>query len=297
MSDESIYNLVPEAPQQVHKGRVHRSKHDPNAPPTYSTFPRKEAPCNARDSSGAMMFAARSGVIGRDVGPEVDPKRFLKAHSSKRDKLPEAHKFDRPRIAPAKETVPTRDDKPVMGLMTEKNFVHANAIDAMCSTAKRKGPEPPVPATQKADFGKKPAYLERVKSQIDAEKTMLAENRMYQAEHAASVKAHYVRQVDEEERERLIGQLRARWEEKHAHYQSLPFARDTEQQIARKEALERDLKEIEAALEKLSKKVVVVYRDTDGAGIANWAKSQAQQDAQVTANTMVRDSIVRKRAA
>ena len=56
-------------------------------------------------------------------------------------------------------------------------------------------------------------------------------------------------------------------------YQALPSARDTAMQIARKEALEKEMKSLETALEKLNKKVLYVYNDDPRVG--GWAKGQA----------------------
>lgn len=68
-----------------------------------------------------------------------------------------------------------------MGLVSAKNFVTANAVENILAQPK-KVPEPATLATQKADFGKVPAYLQTVKSRIQQEKTIVAEfnNRMVQ---------------------------------------------------------------------------------------------------------------------
>eukprot|EP00672_Neobodo_designis_P017212 CAMPEP_0174849652 /NCGR_PEP_ID=MMETSP1114-20130205/16689_1 /TAXON_ID=312471 /ORGANISM="Neobodo designis, Strain CCAP 1951/1" /LENGTH=299 /DNA_ID=CAMNT_0016084033 /DNA_START=86 /DNA_END=985 /DNA_ORIENTATION=+ len=293
--EESIYNLVPRVPEAPQKAKMHRSKFDPRAPPSYSTFPRKEVGQGQGDGSASMLYAGRSGAMGRDVGPEVDPKRFLKAHSSKKDKLPPAQPFHRPHVAPTKPGVPTREDKPVMGLMTEKNFVHSNSVDAVCAPARHRGAKQEENPVARKDFGKPPEYLKRMKAQVDQEKTMLAEAHSREAEYHASMKEQFVRPVPEDEKEELIAALRVRWEEKHRQYHSLPFAQDTAMSIARKEAIERELKEIETALAKLSKKVVVVYNDKDGPAVARWAKQQAEVDANQTATRMVSDAIATKR--
>ncbi len=297
MAEESIYNLVPHVPEAPQKQRMYRSKHDANVPPSYSTFPRKEGTSGSRDGSGSMLYAGNSGTMGRDVGPEVDPKRFLKAHSSKKDRLPEKHQFHRPLVAPPKPSIPTRDDKPVMGLMTDKNFVHGNAVEAVCAPSRHRGAVPEPDPVARKDFGKPPAYLSRIKGAIDQEKTLLAESRARDAEYQASMKAHFVRQLGDSEKEELISALRQRWEEKHRQYHALPFAQDTAMSIARKEAIERELKEIESALAKLSKKVVVVYNDRDGPAVSNWAKSEAQSEANRAAARLVNDSITAKKAS
>jgi len=287
MAEESIYRLIPDEEIVPPKAKMHRSRHGV-VPPSYSTFPRKEAARGA-DTSASMLFAAPSGAIGRDVGPDVDPKKYLKAHGSGRDVLPEVKQFVRHETIPKKSGVPLKTEKPVMGLITEKNFVHANAVEAICSTAKKKPTANDQPlAMERKTFGKKPAYLETIKKERELDSMYVAEARAREAEHAADMQREFVRGLDEEEKERLIDQLRTRWEEKHSQYQSLPFARDTAMQIARKEALEKELKEIETALMKLSKKVVYVYSDTAAPHITRWARDTAMRQAQGDAERMAR---------
>jgi hypothetical protein len=292
--DESIYDLIPPVYEAAHKGKMHKSKFNSvRSAPTYSTFPRKEEFAE-RDSSGGMLFAGRSGAIGRDVGPDVDPKNFLKAHGSGRDTLPEKKAFTRATVKPTRDGVPDRTDKPVMGLVTEKNFVHGNAVDAICSAPQRTKVDAPL-AVHRKDFGQAPKYLGRVKQCLDIEKTMVAEGRSRDAEMQANIKSQYVRQVDSDERDELVASLRSRWEELHSQYQSLPFARDTAMQIARKEGIEKDLKEIETALEKLSRNVVVVYNDAQNPHVTQWAKGQATAEAQSSVNRLVNSALVNKK--
>ena len=287
MAEESIYCLIPDEEVVPGKPRMHRSKHQGKAvAPSYSTFPRKEGARGA-DASASMLYAGPSGAIGRDVGPDIDPKKFMKAHGSGRDVLPDVKPFKRHDIVPKKNGVPLKTEKPVMGLITEKNFVHANAVDAICSTAKRKPTaNDNAPAIAGKSFGKVPKYLDRVKAEREADDMFVAEMRSHEAEQHANMQRNFVRPVDEDEKERLIDQLRTRWEEKHSQYQSLPFARDTAMQIARKEAIEKELKEIEMALQKLSKKVVYVYSDTNAPHIARWAKDTAMKQAQTDAERL-----------
>ena len=48
--------------------------------------------------------------------------------------------------------VPKRDEAPAMGLVSDKNFVKTNALEAMLAKPPKK--EAPLLATQKKDYGK-----------------------------------------------------------------------------------------------------------------------------------------------
>lgn len=274
--NESIYQLIPEEHHAEARPPRYHSKHSAAAPPSYTTFPKPVT--IGRDGSGAALFGRRAANMGREVGHEINPKRFLKAGDGHK-KLPEPTPFHYADDA-KREPVPSRADKPVMGLKTEKNFITANAVEAICTAPKRKVADEPLAMTRPS-FGKTPKYLERVKGDLDAEKEWVEAARQQQQRYQDDARAQYLHQLPESEKTALLTQLRERWEAKHKQYQALPFARDTAMQIARKEALEREMKEIEDAMAKLNKKVVYVYKDTPG--VAEFARSQAMKEAQATA--------------
>lgn len=290
--NESIYDLIPPEPAHYERPPRHQSKFNKKGdrsasatapPPSYSTFPCKTDPVQ-RDSTAAMLFAGRSGVIGRDVGASVDPRQFLKKHTGAKP-LPPVATFHRSQESTPKRTpVPAVADKPVMGLMTEKNFVHSNAVDVICSAPKRQGHANPR-AVDLPEFGRVPSYLQSVKQQVDAEKSAAESYRAQEvADTASSAQQQLSRQLPEEERVGLLDKLRSRYDEKHRAFQALPFSRAQDQNfIVKKEAMERELKEMEAAIEKLSKKVVVVYYDAHP-GYATYARGLAQTKAQTLAS-------------
>ena len=72
--------------------------------------------------------------------------------------------------------VPKRDEAPAMGLVSDKNFVKTNALEAMLAKPPKK--EAPLLATQKKDYGKVPKYLHTIKSQIAAEKEALERQKL-----------------------------------------------------------------------------------------------------------------------
>lgn len=64
-----------------------------------------------------------------------------------------------------KQAVPCVNEKPVMGLQSNKNFIVTNAIENILSTAKR-APEP-TDWTKKKDYGVTPDYIHKIKDNID----------------------------------------------------------------------------------------------------------------------------------
>lgn len=274
--NECVYDLIPEPQYAPEREPRHVSKFRNSSvrlpPPSYTTFP-----CgSAVDGSAAALFKRSGANMGKVVGSEIDPRSFLKRGNGVKHVVEPQHKekmFTKPPIVSA-------SDKPVMGLTTEKDFVKANAVEMANMATRGRKPEPPMP-TQRSSFGKVPAYLETVKAQLNGEKQYVQALKESSEKRQVEAKEQYVRQMPEEQRLQLVSQLKERWEEKHRQFLSLPFSRDTMMQIARKEAVEKELKEIEAAMARLDKKVVYVYQDDPLYG--SWAKSMAQTDAQATA--------------
>ena len=271
--NESVYNLIPEPVIVPERQPRHVSKFKTSAvqPPSYTTFPNKAVVDGPSDGSHAIVFQRPMVSMGKSVAADIDPTQFLKKG--------EGVKLQHATVKKEKfvRKVGIDQEKPVMNLTTEKNFVTSNAVEATAMAPKgRKLPEPR--PTDRPSFGKTPKYLETVKSHLAEEEHFVASMRDRREQQAAEQKAEYVRQISEEDRLRLVAQLKERWEEKHRQFISQPFARDTMMQIARKEAVEKELKEIEAALDKLSKQVVYVYKDE--APYKEWARTTAVAESQ-----------------
>lgn len=288
--DESVYALIPERYVPPAKEKMHRSKHNHSTPPTYSTFPSKVSSLG-RDGTGGVLFARAAASIGADVAADVNPKKFLKAGAG-HPPLPTVTKFDR-HESPLKQSVPSRDDKPVMGLKTEKNFVMSNAVEAIVTAPKRATVEQPLAMTRPS-FGKTPSYLHGIKQQLQMETTAIAAAGDREKHQQEEIKAHYFRQMAEEDKDRLLAQLKEKWEEKHRQYQALPFAQDTAMQIARKEGLENEMKAIEQALAKLNKKVLYVYKDSPDVGGGSWLRTEAMKEAQGKAQQLQGPLVTKK---
>merc|ERR1712216_594885 len=144
--EESIYCLIPPVIEPPPKPPLYRSKY----PGT--------VPANKR----------RDATMGPLKVPPPDPHNYLKAYTREDNKLPEPFKFDYHDTTERKPGVPGRDDKPVMGLVTSKNFITCNAVENILAVPKKTDVRQ-VSYMNKKGYGKVPAYLEKVKGEIQDE--------------------------------------------------------------------------------------------------------------------------------
>ena len=90
---------------------------------------------------------------------------FLNIHPSDFD-LILASKYSRP--GPKKVAVPKRDEKPIMGLVSDKNFIVSNAVENILAA-----PKLPVnnekDYLKKKNYGKVPKFLQNIKQEIEDE--------------------------------------------------------------------------------------------------------------------------------
>jgi hypothetical protein len=319
LADESIYALLPPAPVRAQRRGLGESTMHSSAvavAPSYSTFPS----AHTRDGAGATLFRGPHAPIGRLVGDTVDPQGFLRrgagtgggpgtathdaeAERSRGAAAAAAAGRSRSLLTAAgdaagaggetggdrKAPVPSRAERPVMGLTTDKNFVHSNAVDVICSPPRNVRREPLRP-TELPGFAKVPAYLGSIRAAIAAEHGHARALHDDRVKAEADRRAQYVRELPEDERDFLSRGLRKAWAERYRGYQALPFAKDTALQIARKEKLERELKEIEASLERLERPVLFVHRD-DTVGVAAYSRAEALRESERKARTLVQEAI------
>lgn len=72
-----------------------------------------------------------------------------------------------------RENVPKVDDKPIMGLKSNKNFIIANAVQNILAAPKQQPEE--FAYTQKKDYGQTPEYLTQINDKINTEYHMIRE--------------------------------------------------------------------------------------------------------------------------
>ncbi len=195
-------------------------------------------------------------VVTSSIGfqPEKpDPEQYLRKDSRKcRDRvlLPSVEHHNRNKDV-IKPPVPSRDEKPVQGLTTSKDFVNCNAVEIINSSPKRMDAE--VPYNKREDYGKVPAYLETVKEEIEKEKAIVE---TYVVDSYGSLQGAYQKRevMDEQERWDLINKLKQRWGDVNSEYQKYchKVILDTPGEIKRKASQEAELKQLEEDIEKLS---------------------------------------------
>jgi len=266
---ESIYNIIPPKEVRQEKPPMYRSKHSAKVPPTGSTFGQAGTshPIStniAGDAPLKVVAEKASRTMGRQPGSQKpDPGNYAKVgvRADKIKTLAEVKKEQPDLLQPSnlktklKPTVPKKEEKPVMNLVTSKNFVVANAVETILAAPKRVS-QGAKDYLNKEDFGKVPKYLQQVKSDIDAEYQYIAS--LQQAETDANRAT--VQQMSEDERVGLIEGLKSRWEQVNTEYQAGTHITklDTEGKRKRKEKYEAELQQIEKDIEKLNRRNILV---------------------------------------
>lgn len=270
MHQESIYNLIPPKPVVQERPPMYKSKHASGLPPTASTFPTGGTTCPAVANIGGSLDQKPVGdkshsTFGKPKGSYCDdPGSFLKKQEKSGGKvltLKEMKKEHPEALVPkqlkpqTRHGPPVASEKPVMNLVTSKNFIVANAVEVILA-APKKVPEGTKDYLKKEDYGKVPKYLQHIKQDIETEYQYI---RALQEQREAE-EAQRVRPMTEDEREDLLEGLKAKWEQVNTAFQGGTHVTnlDTMGKLKRKEKHEAELSQLEKDIEKLSKKSILV---------------------------------------
>jgi len=278
--EESIYNLIPQPVPVPEKAAMYRSKHNGVCPPTFSTFGITNTSKPGYTNLAGQTDAAKEGhhiykkptaTMGKD-GNAVPPSQMLKKQTGGGGgPCAEASIMSAPSGVPFKytdthkPTVPTKkecdDLVKSMPKKESKNFITANAVENILAVPKRQAE--PVDWLKKPNFGAVPPYLQKIKKEISDEYDYIRSMQQQQQESGAVPPG--MRVLAEDERLKLIDELKAKWDYVNATYQQssvLSLASlDTIGKVKRKEMYEAQLAQIEKDIEKLSKKFVYVADD------------------------------------
>jgi len=267
--DESVYALVKHSQAAAAKPAMYKSKFKVT-PPTCSTFGIQGTSRVCANVEGSTVKDSRevhpavkaNAGFGKSVAGTIDPHQFLKCGTGAPPAPSSAPAgFARPAVLPTKAAVPKRDEKPVMGLKTDKNFVVSNAVETIL-TAPRQG----LAASRKAEdesaavrrgFGEVPTYLNRVKGEIKA-KQEAAEKEVAAVHH---IEASKLTPMSDDEVVALRTQLKQRLLETTKQFQALSFTLETRSQLKRKEMLEQNIRDLELGIAKLSRKHVLIREE------------------------------------
>ena len=275
--EESVYNLIEQPVEIREKGEMYRSAYPGTTPPSYSTFGLKNttkpgianAGGNYHDldmHGGQYKIKKGNATMGKSVKKDVRPDSFMKKTQGQYTEVlrtmssQRTQKFERtlPEGVSKRAPIPKKDEKPIMGLISKKNYVVSNAVDNILS-APKKVKQPEALWTQKAEFGKVPDYLVKIKQEIQDEYEYIN-----QLQQQTQTSGKSMRRLTEEEKESLIDGLRQKWNALHEKYQSFSFAMPSDKvHIQRKEAVEEQMDQIEKSIIKLSKQHIYVYDDED----------------------------------
>eukprot|EP01012_Entosiphon_sulcatum_P054092 TRINITY_DN7460_c0_g1_i1.p1 TRINITY_DN7460_c0_g1~~TRINITY_DN7460_c0_g1_i1.p1 ORF type:complete len:280 (-),score=48.30 TRINITY_DN7460_c0_g1_i1:105-944(-) len=272
-SGESVYNLIPKPQETASHKIIYRSKLKSQVPPSCSTFGLKNTTKLVANQAGVEALGwdavphggchipkKHYATFGREVLPTVDPRSFVQKGSlppllSAAASRPADGQYQRPLVAPRKAPVVRREEKPVMGLVTEKNFVVSNAVDVITQPAKRPKELEPL-SVQNQSFGTVPKYLRSMQLKLAAQKQQ-EEAKDQDAGQSTSDR----RLLSEEEKYEMLQDLKHKWDEAHRQYQSLTFNIDTFSKVERKERLEVEMEVMEKNMHKLHKKHTFIKAD------------------------------------
>ena len=173
-NEESIYNLIPPQEYKAAKGKRYKSKYPPNIAPTGSTFGNHTTSKMVGNMSGDYnpQGSAHTGKAaqkwGKGLGKEKQlPTEYLRKTDRRVDAKKKPEKFNR-QTTYKKEAIPKKSDKPIMGLVSDKNYIVANAVENILAAPKVTENQNP-DFLKKKTYGKVPKYLNKIKKEIDDE--------------------------------------------------------------------------------------------------------------------------------
>lgn len=253
--NESVYSLIPPTPVAKSAPPMYKSSHR-NLAPTHSTFGLHGTSKVVGNVAGVHTgdpevhpSVKSTGSFGKSVSATINPKDFLKKTAGEAASTKHGATYTRSKPANPKPAIPTKEDRPVMGLKTDKNFVVANAVESVLTAPKRQTVDQER-AVDKQNFGQVPGYLSRIQAELKSKSANAAASQMPAQEEFDIMSA------DEVENLRLG--LEARLEALNKQYQTLSFTLETGSQKKRKEVLEKSMADIEVMLKKLQKRRVIV---------------------------------------
>jgi len=117
----------------------------------------------------------------------------------------------------------------------------------------------------KKGYGKVPAYLEKVKGEIQDEYNYIMQMQEAATEEMDAEGGDYgrTRMLSENERIEMLNGLKTNWDRINKAYQTLSFTLDTPAKKQRKEEFEAQLEQLERDIERLSKRNVFVEEQPD----------------------------------
>lgn len=260
MSGESVYNVIQEAPPAPVKGARYQSSRAPA--PTASTFGLHGTSVVLGNVAGEVACPSVHpvtkgiGSFGRTVSDELSPKEFLKKSASQKAASASSAPALTSKHEKLKAPIPKKEEKPVMGLKTDKNFVVANAVENILAIPKKQTVQQPR-AVERADYGAVPEYIHKIKSELKTQYALVDSYKQRKAQEEERFA-----QLDAAELQSLKAGLQRRWEILNKEFQTMGFSVETYSQKRHQDDVEVELRAVEAALQKINKPLIYIYDDT-----------------------------------
>uniref|UniRef100_A0A7S0UIU2 Enkurin domain-containing protein n=1 Tax=Polytomella parva TaxID=51329 RepID=A0A7S0UIU2_9CHLO len=242
ISNESVYNLIPGAQEQYVRPPMHKS-----------AFPGTVNPAELPFGCSKLQSTA---TFGKPDGTNAYRTTEILTKHSKEPILPNPGPPTMKKTY-LKPSVPKKDEKPVMGLTSNKNFITSNAIDVILSKPKNV-PQEEFRWTDKSDYGKVPLYLKRNKQRVATEKEQLEQYIKIREQPSQNARVSH---INPDDRAQLLRHLKIKWQSLNHAYQGLSLCLDTAIKKNRKEELERLLAEVEKDIKTLERGDTVLVVD------------------------------------
>jgi hypothetical protein len=167
-----------------------------------------------------------------------------------------AKRFERTDVFQRKVGPPPTSTLPSIERSAPRNYIQSNAMAAITQTPPRAADE--MRFVSRPGYGEVPKYLGTVKQEIMAEKRYIEDVLSQQQQQYDGM--HQTRLLKEDERLRLLEQLKNKWESVNVLYQTMTHLvkLDTIGKVRRKEDCESQLATLEKNIEKMSKPYVFV---------------------------------------
>ena len=147
-----------------------------------------------------------------------------------------------------------------MGIKTSKNFITANAVEAILQVPKAQD-FGELNYMKKEDFGKVPEYLHEVKEEIRRENDMIDRYVKEQMGHIDEEPDRFD-EISDDERIALIKALKDKWDSVNREYQKITHLvlLDTAGQVRRKENFEKEMTQLENDINELQSRGPLLVR-------------------------------------
>jgi len=155
-----------------------------------------------------------------------------------------------------KAPVPLRDERPIHGLVSDKNFIVANAVENILAAPKLAGAKDS-DYLKKKNYGAVPQYLTKIKNEIEDEYNLVREMQIEDQNERDRQKFL----MPDGERQELINALKKKWESLNKQFQEkthyvMPL--DTVGKKNRMDGLTKEMDQIEGDIKKLQKNYIFV---------------------------------------